>query len=91
MTQRSQPAGKQPEEKKMPHRSTEAYIDTVEEGVARILLKDSSGEWRGHALPATILPQGVKEGDWLRLTVEKIPAKDTVAKTPSSGGGTIKL
>ena len=52
--------------------SVHAYVDAVEEEVARILLKDKAGEWRGHNLPAAVLPAGAGEGSWLELSFKVI-------------------
>lgn len=52
--------------------SVQAYIDTVESGVARVLLQDADGEWRGHSLPAAILPQEAREGSWLEISFKII-------------------
>lgn len=54
-----------------------AYIDAVESGVARLLLRDADGEWRGHNLPAAILPAGAKENTWLEISLRvTTPPKD---------------
>jgi hypothetical protein len=58
-------------------RAVLAYIDSVESGVARLLLRDSDGEWRGHALPAAILPADAREGSWLEISLRvTTPPKD---------------
>ena len=62
---------RQPEEP--PRRSVKAFVDVVEEDVATLLFKHKDGEWYGHNLPAGVLPVGVHEGDWLRITFERIP------------------
>lgn len=43
-----------------------AFVDSIESGIAKLLLRDDSGEWRAHSLPASILPPGTNEGTWLR-------------------------
>lgn len=46
------------------------YVDSIESGIVKLLLREDSGEWRGHNLPATVLPPGTREGAWLRLSLE---------------------
>ena len=46
------------------------YVDSIESGIVKLLLREDSGEWRGHNLPATVLPPGTREGTWLRLSLE---------------------
>lgn len=49
------------------------YVDSIESGIVKLLLRDDRddrGEWRGHNLPATVLPPGTREGAWLRLSLE---------------------
>lgn len=58
-------------------RSVHAYVDAVESDVARILLQHDE-EWRGHNLPAAILPAGAKEGSWLKLSLKVVPPPEGV-------------
>jgi hypothetical protein len=62
--------------------SVQAYIDAVESGVARVLLQDPDGEWRGHSLPAASLPKEAREGSWLEIQFKIIapPAGQTGPK-----------
>jgi hypothetical protein len=53
--------------------TTAAFVDSVDSGIARILLPDPAGDWRGYSLPAHLLPTTVKEGSWLHLTVTASP------------------
>ncbi len=46
------------------------FVDSIDSGIVKLLLRDDRGEWRGHNLPATVLPPGTKEGAWLRLSLE---------------------
>lgn len=46
------------------------YVDSIESGIVKLLLRDDRGEWRGHNLPAAVLPPGTREGTWLRLSLE---------------------
>lgn len=62
-------------------RSVNVYIDAVESDVARVLFQHGADEWRGHNLPAAILPAGAKEGSWLKLSLKTIPAPEGM-KTP---------
>lgn len=64
-------------------KSVTAYVDAVESAVARVLLQDAHGEWRGYSLPAGILPKGAGEGSWLQLTLQLIP--------PPEGEAALKL
>lgn len=48
-----------------------AYIDSVESGVARVLLQGKDGEWHGHSLPALLLPKGAGEGSWLQISLRE--------------------
>ncbi len=63
--------------------SVAAYIDSVESGIARLLLQGLDGEWRGYSLPATILPPGAGEGSWLELTFKtREPPQGTDSTLP---------
>lgn len=75
-----------------------AYIDSVESGVARVLLQGSDGEWHGHSLPALLLPKGAAEGSWLQISLRETPApagmdSSALRKLLGKGdtGGDIKL
>ena len=46
------------------------YVDSIESGIVKLLLRDERGEWKGYNLPATVLPPGTREGTWLRLSLE---------------------
>lgn len=71
----------QPDSRKSEHltpsapllRGAEAFIDEIESKVARILLQGEDGEWRGYHLPVGLLPEGAREGDWLKITLTVIP------------------
>ncbi len=47
-----------------------AFVDSIESGLAKLLLQDESGDWRAYGLPASVLPENTREGMWLRLTFE---------------------
>jgi hypothetical protein len=51
------------------HREQQAFVDVIESGMVTLLLQDEAGEWRGYRFPTMVLPEGTKEGSWLRLTV----------------------
>jgi len=51
------------------HKEQQAFVDAIESGVVTLLLLDQTEEWHGYRFPATLLPEGTKEGSWLRLTV----------------------
>jgi len=61
-------------------RTTRAFIDGVESGVARLLMADASGEWRTFHLPALALPAGAKEGSWIELAVRSVPPPQSEAR-----------
>jgi len=48
-----------------------AFVDSIEAGIAKLLLRDDRGEWTAFQLPSSVLPKDIKEGMWLRLFVEK--------------------
>lgn len=52
----------------MSDRTTEVFIDAVENGVARVLAGEQVFE-----LPAALLPPGAGEGDWVAISIEGIP------------------
>ncbi len=54
------------------------YVDSIESGIVKLLLREDSGEWKGHNLPATVLPPGTREGAWLRLSLEPSEPPATV-------------
>lgn len=69
-----------------------AFVDGLEGSTARIVVD-------GHtlAVPRSLLPEGVKEGEWVAITVERIagPPNDTEGRRVRLGsddpGGDIKL
>jgi hypothetical protein len=73
-------------------RSTQLFIDEIEDGLARLLLGETV-----LSLPAALLPEGAREGDWIEMSVGVIspPPQDTEQrrKRLASGdpGGPIKL
>jgi hypothetical protein len=56
---------------------TRAFVDAIDADVARLL----AGE-RAFTLPLALLPAGVREGDWVELTIARAPAPpdDTEAR-----------
>jgi hypothetical protein len=71
-------------------RLSQAFVDGVEAGVARLLLKDEQGEWRTFHLPVTALPKDAHEGGWLELAVRSIappPEADARALREQLGRG----
>jgi hypothetical protein len=50
----------------------QAFVDSIESGVVKLLLQDAKGEWHGHLLPEAVLPPNTKEGSWLRLGIAPI-------------------
>ncbi|HNN93799.1 MAG TPA: hypothetical protein PKI03_16065 [Pseudomonadota bacterium] len=57
------------------------YVDGVEAGIARLLIAhpnaNASGlgdDWREYRMPVHVLPQDVREGDWLTLNLKRVPA-----------------
>jgi hypothetical protein len=69
-----------------------AFVDAVDEGVARLLIGEQT-----FTLPAHLLPAGVGEGDWVEISVGRAPAPpdDTEARRARLGGddpgGDVKL
>jgi hypothetical protein len=62
---------------------TLAYVDAIEEGVTRLVLRDALGEWRSFNLPRAVLPADVRENQWIELTVartEAPPEAETAGK-----------
>lgn len=47
-----------------------AFVDSIESGLAKLLLRDENGDWKAYLLPASVLPKQSREGMWLRLTFE---------------------
>jgi hypothetical protein len=61
-------------------RTTRAFLDGVESGVARLLMEDEHGEWRTFHLPAAALPASAKEGSWIELGIRSIPPPEPAAR-----------
>ena len=55
-------------------RTLVAFIDSIEEGVARLVETDAGGKVRSHAFPAALLPAGAKEGTWVEISVHAVAA-----------------
>jgi hypothetical protein len=49
--------------------STAAFVDAIDEGVARLLIGEQA-----FTLPARLLPAGVGEGAWVEISVGRAPA-----------------
>ena len=45
----------------------QAFVDSIESGVVKLLLQDAKGEWHGHLLPEAVLPPNTKEGSPLAV------------------------
>ena len=75
-----------------PPAAARAFVDAIDEGVARLLIGEQA-----FTLPAALLPAGVREGDWVEITVARAPAPpdDTEARRRRLGkddpGGDIEL
>jgi hypothetical protein len=72
-------------------RTTDLFVDTVEDGRARLLLGEEA-----FSVPAALLPAGTREGSWLRLATTVIPPPsdpDLLRRKLGSDdrGGPIKL
>jgi hypothetical protein len=52
-----------------PARTTDLFVDAVEDGRARLILGEEA-----FTVPAALLPEGAREGSWIRLTAGLIPA-----------------
>jgi hypothetical protein len=52
----------------MTARTTTLFVDTIEEGSARLLL----GE-RAFNVPAALLPEDAREGSWVELSARVVP------------------
>lgn len=62
-----------PETQSAPSR-TQAYVDAIEEGVARLVLRDAHGAWRSYNLPAAILPADARENTWVEIAITRTAA-----------------
>jgi hypothetical protein len=71
---------------------TRAFVDAIDEGIARLLIGEQA-----FTLPAALLPAGVSEGDWVEITVGRAapPPDDTAARrsrlSSDDPGGDIDL
>lgn len=71
---------------------TRAFVDEVEDEVARLLVGDQA-----FTLPRSLLPTGAREGSWVEITMAPAPPPpdDTEARRKRLGrrdpGGDIKL
>jgi hypothetical protein len=50
-------------------RTTLVFVDAIENGVARLLAGDQS-----FTVPASLLPDGAREGSWVSLEAKIVPA-----------------
>jgi hypothetical protein len=57
--------------------TTRAFVDAVEADVARLLVGEQA-----FTLPLALLPAGVREGDWVEITIARTqaPPDDTEAR-----------
>jgi hypothetical protein len=53
----------------MSAKTTRAFVDAIEAGVARLLVGEQA-----FSMPAALLPAGAREGDWLELVITRAPA-----------------
>ena len=73
-------------------RQLRLFVDRIDEGVARVLVGDAE-----LALPLSVLPEGVREGDWVQMDVGIIdpPPSDTEERrrrlAKDDPGGPLKL
>jgi Protein of unknown function (DUF3006) len=73
-------------------RITRLFVDEIEDETARVLFGEHA-----FSVPAALLPEGAREGDWVEVSVRSIPAPpgDTEARrerlAKDDPGGTIKL
>jgi hypothetical protein len=72
-------------------RATDLFVDAVEAGRARLLLGEEA-----FSVPVALLPEGAREGSWIRLaaTVIPPPSDPDVLRRKLGGddpGGPIKL
>jgi hypothetical protein len=73
-------------------KTTRAFVDAVEAGVARLLVGEQA-----FTLPLALLPAGLREGDWVDITLARAPAPpdDTEARrarlSKDDPGGDIDL
>lgn len=71
-----------PETQSAPSR-TLAHVDAIEEGVARLVLRDAHGEWRSYSLPAGVLPADARENTWIEIAITRTtPPPDAEAAVP---------
>jgi hypothetical protein len=56
-----------------------AFIDAVQEAVARLILDEQIVH-----LPAALLPPGCGEGTWIELTLRAVPAPTEAAETEAA-------
>lgn len=71
-----------------PSPAQHAFVDSIDSGIVKLLLRDESGQWRAHSLPASILPTGTKEGTWLQWVFQP---SDPPAEQQSDAGLRQKL
>lgn len=62
-----------PETQSTPAR-TLAYVDSIEEGVARLVLRDAHGAWRSYNMPAAVLPADARENTWVEIAIARTTA-----------------
>ena len=77
---------------KGPRGAVAVFVDAVEDGRARLVLDEDA-----FTVPARLLPKGAREGSWIRLTGEVVPAPPSDAAAirkklaRDDPGGPIKL
>lgn len=64
------------------------YVDGIEAGLARLLIAQPSAaeagpsplgdDWREYRLPLHVLPADLREGDWLSISLSRVPAPTAV-------------
>ena len=64
---------------------TSAYLDRREEGIAILLLGESTEALEQATLPASLLPAGIREGCYLRIAVSRDDAKTAAALEEAMG------
>ena len=73
-------------------RMTQLFVDEIDDGVARLLIGETVV-----SIPAHLLPEGAREGDWIEMLVGVIPPppQDTEERrkrlAADDPGGPIKL
>jgi len=78
--------------KKPPPRSSVLYVDAIEGGRARLLLDEEA-----FSVPVRVLPEGAREGTWIKLSAGVVPAPPSDAAAirkklaKDDPGGPIKL